>query len=333
MQDLLLGPETPPEVASPLLVGDKAHQVYRIAAAGLPVSPSWTLSAVAYDRALGALGLAGDVAEIGWNLTGLWNDWSAARRVLDALEGKRLHVARTLRRMELEGWLGRVLEKLTGMDTRWAVRASPVMAEGDGVAFPTARFLSLACVPPAAPVWEAICQVWASAWRREVLEACAQADVGLPRMAVLLQPMAAVTVQDRAGVAFSHSPIERLPGPLVQAVFGAWWREVRVGYGTLYSRVLGRWVAVNSLEERIAPQEAWVAGPNGGLVRHGPYPDGEPLAGDEAASVADLARAVAEAWGGPVAVEFAWPQGGELSVVQAYRMGRYMSDNSNWRAG
>jgi cell wall assembly regulator SMI1 len=302
-------------------MGAKARGLYWLAANGFPIPPTWVLSVSAFDLILSRTGLDRDVAEMRWNLAGLWNDWGAVQRVVAALEPQRVRVARVMRQVPLPDILGQELERVALMERLWAVRASPALSDGDGMfeggQSLTHELLSLLSVPSGVDLWDAVRQVWASTFRREVLLRCAQQEVSLPGMAVVLHPTRPILPEDRSGEAFSVPPQPGLAGPVVQAVFGAL-QDVR---GHIYGGACGRWVPLPRYSD--PPRRALVsAGSEGGLALR-PLPgEGLPLDGEEARRLADLVQAVARKWGGPVQISFFWPTGGELAVTQVVGMGR-----------
>ncbi|MBN1955661.1 MAG: hypothetical protein JW900_11505 [Anaerolineae bacterium] len=287
-------------------VGWKGWGLRWLESNGFPVPPTWLLAASAFDEAIVRTGVAREVAEIGWSLRGVWNDWTAAQRVLDGLEKKRAGVARALRRASLPNQLGRQFERLALMPTQWAVRSSAA-GEG-GKQYPFAGlFLSLLSVLPGAAVWNGVQQVWASTFRREALLYCAQNDLSLPRMAVILHPMAPITPFDRSGRVYSHSPLPSLPGTLVQLTGDT---------AAVYSCALGRWFRVELPGRSNEKGNVLVTGGQGGLELQ-PAGEGNVLRHEEARQLAQLVQAVAERWGAPVTVEFVWRVGGEPLLVQA----------------
>jgi hypothetical protein len=285
--------------------GATARDLHWLAVNGFPIPATWVLSAAAFELILSRTGADQTVAEMRWNLTGLWEDLEAAERVMQALEEHRVSVARALRSAQLPDPLGRKLEEVVLMETVWMVRTSPVFEE-QVIQIPE---FSLAGVGNGQALWDGVRQVWASAYRREVLEHCAQNDVPLPRMAVVLHPIKPVSVQDRSGTAYSVAPWSGIDGPGVQAVFGA----LQNGKGHAYGRACGQWISMR--DHLPVPRRAIVI-PRSGGTRLAPYPAGKPLNSDEAARLAGLAEDVAAVEGRPVALDFIWPTGSEPVLLR-----------------
>jgi hypothetical protein len=263
------------------------------------------LDATAFELVLSRTGADRAVAEMRWSLAGLWDDLAAAERMMAALEGRRIGVARALRRAPLPDSLGRNLEKVVLMETLWMVRASPVF-EGRAIEIPE---FFLPAVQSGPHLWDGIRQVWAATYRREVLEHCVQNDVPLPGMAVVLHPIEPLSVRDRSGTIYSCAPWSGVSGPGVQALFG----DLQNGAGHAYGQVCGRWVAMRG--QLPEPEWAVVVPPGGGTERE-PYPARKPLLSDEAARLTSLAEDVAAARGRPVAVDFRWPANDEPVLLR-----------------
>ena len=290
-------------------VGGKGYGLYWLAAHGFPVPPTWVISTAAFDLVVKKVGLAEVIEGMRQALAGVGDDWAAAQRALEELEPQRTQVVEGLRQAPMPDRVGAALSDLPLEPDFWAVRSSAT-AEDDRRHSFAGQFLSLLSVPRGAPIWDGIRKVWASSFGRKALMYCAQNGVPLPRMAVVLQPMAPITAQDRSGVAFSHSPVETLPGVLIQAAFGAG-EVVVAGYGgDLYS-VQGEAVQVQPMP----PSEIRITGPEGGLIAE-PPPSGPVLTEEEARELAGLVLTVAERWGEPVNVEFVWRTGWEPELVQ-----------------
>jgi hypothetical protein len=281
-----------------------------LAANGFPIPPTWVLGTSAFDLVLSRTGADRDVAEMRWSLTGLWDDLAAVDRVLAALEDQRISVARSLRSAPLPDVLGQSLEQVAPNDTLWMLRASLAFEDRDA----QVTEFSLSGVKGGAGLWDGIRQVWASVFRREVLEHCAQTDIPLPGVAVALHPLGAITVQDRSGVVFSSSPWPGVTGPVVRAVAGG----PQHAKGRVYGRACGQWVPLKRQSE--SPQWAMITSENGGMGLQ-PYPEGiEPLTDEQAQRLVSLAEAVAEKWNGPVKVTFFWPFGSEPVLLQRHAL-------------
>jgi phosphoenolpyruvate synthase/pyruvate phosphate dikinase len=290
-------------------VGGKGHHLYWLATHGFPIPPTWVLSTATFDLTVERIGQTETIAELSQAVASLPGDWAAAQRALGALEPKRLAVMEALRQAPMIGRVGAALTDLPLEPTQWAVRSSATVEDDPRYSF-AGQFVSLLSVPSGKERWDAMRQVWASTFRREVLSYCAQHEAPLPRMAVILQPMAPITARDRCGVAFSHSPAPTLPGVLIQATRGTG-QVVVEGYGgDLYS--------VQDAEVRVHPMpppHIQVTGPDGNTVSE-PTPPGLALTEEEAQELAGLVMAVAEPWGAPVNVEFVWRAGQEPTLVQ-----------------
>src|SRR5690606_6862285 len=115
----------------------------------------------------------------------------------------------------------------------WAVRSSATVEDSPQFSF-AGQFRSWLSVTPD-KLWTAVRGVWASNYSREALLYCAQNRAPMPRMAVILQPMNALTARDRSGVAFSRSSVPSLPGVLIQASFGSGQVVVEGRGGDLFS--------------------------------------------------------------------------------------------------
>jgi hypothetical protein len=258
------------------------------------------LSAAAFELVLSRTGADRAVAEMRWSLAGLWDDLTAAERVVKALEEQRVGVARALRGAPLPDALGQKLEEIVLMETLWMMRTSPVF-ESRVILIPE---FSIAAVRGGRGVWDGIRQVWASAYRQEVLEHCVQSDVPLPSMAVVLHPMEPLSAQDRSGTVYSDAPWSGISGPGIRVLFGAPQDDV----GDAYGRVFGRWV---SMRRQLPLGRRAVVVPEGGGTEREPYPANRPLTSDQAARLAEMAEDAARIRGCPVALDFMWPTGGE----------------------
>jgi phosphoenolpyruvate synthase/pyruvate phosphate dikinase len=291
------------------MVGGKGRGLYWLAANGLPVPPTWVLSTAAFDMVVQRAGLTEAIAEVGQSLADLADDWAEARQALEVLEPRRAEVTEAFRQASMPDRVGAALSDLPLTPPQWAVRSSATVEDDPRYTF-AGQFLSLLSVPQGFALWDAIRGVWASNFGREALMYCAQNRAPLPRMAVILQPMAPITAQDRSGVAFSHSPVETLPGVLIQAAFGTG-QVVVEGYGGDIYSVQGEQVHVQPMP----PAEIRVTGPEGDTVPQ-PPPSGQALTAEEARELAGLVLEVAERWDGPANVEFVWRAGEDPILVQ-----------------
>jgi len=297
-------------------VGGKGRGLYWLAANSFPVPPTWVLSTMAFDMVVERAGLMDDIVEIGRAIAEIGDDWAAAQQALEGLEPRRARVVDALRQAAMPDRVGAALSDLPLAPAQWAVRSSATVEDAPQHTF-AGQFLSLLSVPKGMRVWDGVRRVWASNFGREPLMYCAQNRVSLPRMAVILQPMEPITARDRSGVAFSHSPVETLPGVLIQAAFGTG-QVVVGGYGgDLYS-VQGERVQVQPMP----PAQIRVTDPEGDTVPRS-SPSGLTLTEREARELAGLVLAVAKRWGRPVNVEFVWRAGGEPELVQVRSAGQF----------
>ena len=291
------------------MVGGKGYGLYWLAACGFPVPPTWVLGTAAFDMVVRRARLTKAIAKVGQSLAGLADDWADAQQELEILEPRRAEVVEALRQTTMPDRVGAWLSDLPLVPEQWAVRSSATVEDDPRHSF-AGQFLSLLSVPHGMALWDAIRRVWASAFRRDALLYCAQNKAALPQMAVVLQPMEPITAQDRSGVAFSHSPVETLPGVLIQASFGTG-QVVVEGYGGDIYSVQGEQVQVRPMP----PSEIRITAPEGDTVVH-PPPSGLALTEEEAWELAELVLAVAERWDGPANVEFVWRVGEEPMLVQ-----------------
>lgn len=290
-------------------VGGKGYGLYWLAAHGFPAPPTWVVSTLAFDRTLQRMGLQKRIAELEETLLAARGEWTVIQRRLETLEPLRQEITSSIQQAPLLDRVGQALEKLTLMPTQWAIRSSATAEDSPDHSF-AGQFLSLLSVPQGATIWDAIRQVWASTFGRKALSYCAQNKIPIPRMAVILQPMAPITEQDRSGVIFSHSPVESIPGVLIQAAFGTGETVVKGYGGDLYS-VQGNVVKVHPMP----PAHIQVTAPDGYTAPVEP-PSTSPLTEDEARHLADLALQVSSRWAGPVNIEFVWRAGEGPLLVQ-----------------
>ena len=291
------------------IVGGKGHGLYWLAENSFPVPPTWVLSTAAFDMVVERAGLREAIAEIGRALAGLAGEWAAAQQAMDALDPRRAEVVEALRQAEMPDRVGAALADLPLTPAQWAVRSSATVEDNPRHTF-AGQFLSLLSVPKGIPLWDAIRRVWASTFRREALLYCAQNVAPLPRMAVVLEPIEPITAEDRSGVVFSHSPVELLPGVMIQVTFGAG-EVVVAGYGGDIYSVQGEQVQVQPMP----PSEIRVTGTEGYTVPQA-LPEGRALTEEKARELAKLVLRMAERWGGPVNVEFVWRMGEGPTIVQ-----------------
>jgi len=291
------------------IVGGKGHGLYWLAANDFPVPPTWVLSTAAFDMVVQRTRLTEALAEVGQALAGLADDWAMAQQALEVLEPRRAEVAEALRLATMPDRVGASLSDLPLAPAQWAVRSSATVEDNPQYSF-AGQFLSLLSVPKGVALWDAIRRVWASNFGRGALLYCAQNKAPLPQMAVILQPMAPITVRDRSGVAFSHSPVETWPGVLIQAALGTG-QVVVGGYGGDIYSVQGEQVQVQPMP----PAEIRITGPEGYTIPQ-PPPAGLALTEAEARELARLVLAVAERWNGPVNVEFVWRVDEQPTLVQ-----------------
>ena len=291
------------------IVGGKGRGLYWLADNNFPVPPTWVLSTVAFDMVVERAGLREAIAEIGRALAGLAGEWAAAQGALDALEPRRAEVVEALRHADMPDRVGAALADLPLTPAQWAVRSSATVEDDPRHTF-AGQFLSLLSVPKGIPLWDAIRQVWASTFRRDALLYCAQNVAPLPRMAVALEPMDPITAEDRSGVVFSHSPVELLPGVMIQVACGTG-QVVVAGYGGDIYSVQGEQVQVQPMP----PSEIRITGTEGYTVPQ-TLPEGRALTEEKARELAKLVLQVAERWGGPVNVEFVWRMGEGPTIVQ-----------------
>ncbi len=299
------------DIPSVLDVGGKGRGLYWLAAHDFPAPPTWVLSTGLFDIAIEELALESLIANIWVTMREIdHTDWAAVQRILDVLEPQRLKIIDALAQISNFGRASLSMSALPQDVTHWAVRSSATVEDNPRFSF-AGQFLSLLYVPKGAAMWDAIRRVWTSTFSREVLAYCAQNATPLPRMAVVLQPMASVKAEDRSGVAFSHSPVPSLPGVLIQASYGTGQVVVSGRGGDLFS-VEGEYVR----PRRMPPDQIMVTGPDGGVVAQTP-PSKRALSDAEAVELARLVSAISEQWGGPVNVEFIWRAGQYPLIVQA----------------
>ena len=273
---------------SPQAVGRRGYGLFWLATKGLTDTPGWVIGTPAFDAAVSQAGVSETIAEIEWSLGGLWNDLAATERVLAALEEERVQAARRLRQVRLPAPAEDLLRELADVPAPgWLLSPS---LDGDGEL--DDLFSPLVSVP--ALRWEllnGVRQLWSSVLSRQVLRRCAQNDRPLPRMAVVLQPLAPITARDRSGIVYSHSPNPAFPGTMIEAAYGFFAGSPAARYSIVEGRVRFR------RSDDLSPA------------------DPIPLTTDEALALAHLVAEVERQWGGPLAVEFIWPAGGKAQLI------------------
>ena len=305
-----LSPGSGPDAIPPLMeIGGKAYGLYWLAAHDFPCPQTWVLSTMLFDMAVQNAGLEATIAEIWRNILEAEKDWAIIQRMLDRLEYQRLRVVELLANVPSFGRVSLSLADLPIEPRYWAVRSSATVEDDPRYSF-AGQFLSLLAVPSGPQLWNAVRKVWASAFNRQVLAYCAQRDTPLPRMGVILQPMAPIGPRDRSGVIFSHSPVPTMRGVLIQTAFGTGQTVVGGRGGDLYSIDDGK-VAL----QPVPTDQIFVTAANGDVKMAWP-PQGHPLTNQEALQLADLVMQVSEKWGGPVNVEFVWRADEDPLLVQ-----------------
>ncbi len=299
-------PENIPHIAS---VGGKAAGLYWLAVHGFPVPPTWTLTTDIFDMAVQQSGAAQSVAKIWQRMRALDQDWHAVQQALTELEPERRRAVELLRRVSQFRLVADALLELPPVSTHWAVRSSATVEDNPEYSFAGQFHSSLSVLRYA--IWDAVREVWASTFSQHVLAYCVQNATPLPRMAVAMQPMAPITARDRSGVAFSHSPVESMPGVLIQAAFGTA-QVVVEGYGgDIYTVQDDDTVQI----QRVPLPHINITGGEGRITQ-APSPSDLPLTEDEARTLAQLARDIQHLWETPVDIEFIWREGQEPLVVQ-----------------
>lgn len=278
--------------------GGKGSNLYWLQVHGFNVPSTWVLGTAAFELMIENNKITRLVREID-QATASSCEWAAAQGLLDSLEPKRQAVIEALDQAALPSQVQVVLGCLPS-HALWAVRSSATVEDTTSYSF-AGQFASHLSVPGSAdPLERAVRSVWCSTFKREVLAYRLQFGAPMPHMAVILQPMQPITAQDRSGVAFSHSTVPTMPGVLIQASFGAGHTVVKGRGGDIYA-VQGNQARVHLMP----PPDISVTGEQGGEVS-APAPSGAVLSTDNARLVARQVLTMAEQWGGPVNVEFAW---------------------------
>ncbi len=289
-------------------VGGKAYGIYWLTQRGFNTPPTWTLTVEAFDYVLRRAGLTSLALNIWREIDSVGGEWGEIQRALERLEPQRAEIVAKLHELPIDPQLAMILHELP-RHVYWAVRSSANVEDNAAYTF-AGQFTSHLYVPTGQPLWEAICDVWASLFAREALGYCAQRHTPLPKMAVILQPTGPITAEHRSGVVFSHSPIAAFPGVLIQATFGMGYTVVEGLGGDLYS-VVGEEVTVHPMR----PPRIRITGPLG-FTEESSTPPGLSLTEEEALRLARDVTSIAEQWGRPVDVEFTWRQGEEPLYVQ-----------------
>ncbi len=294
------------------LVGGKAFGLYWLASQGFPTPPTWTLTTLLFDMALERAGVAPLAQRLWKSVLRLEGDWSALQRTLDALESDRQRVIEALSTLN---WFDRVAMAVSSLPrdaVQWAVRSSATLEDHTSQSF-AGQFSSFLSVPnDLHRLWEAIRHVWMSTFERQVFTYCVQHKTGMPRMAVVMQPMQPITAADCSGVAFSHSPVPTMPGVLIQVAPGSA-ETVVAGYGgDLYAIHDGK------VTYQVLPlPHIQVTDAAGGTVKRPILDHQAPLTTEQALRMADLLTRISTRWGGPVDVEFIWRAGeADPTIVQ-----------------
>lgn len=280
--------------------GGKGSGLYWLQVNGFRTPPTWVLSTTVFDRMVEHAGVAAAVREID-QATASTPDWESGQRMLDDVEPQRQAIVNALHESPLPEAVLALLLRLPTLDhPQWAVRSSATVEDRDAHSY-AGQFLSMLSVPSdLASLTQAIRQVWASVFKREVLSYRAHSGTALPKMAVILQPMKPITAQERSGVAFSYSPVPNLPGVLIQAMFGAGRGVVEGHGGDLYAMQ-----DVNVTERHMPPPHITISGAAGGEVR-APTPSSPVFTADEVQRLVSHVLTMAEYWGRPINVEFIW---------------------------
>lgn len=313
MTGILFTPLTPKHSPDDLphaaMVGGKATGLYWLAVHGFNVPPTWTLTTDIFDMAIQQSGAAQSVATIWRSLRDLGQDWRVLQQTLLDLEPERQRVINALLKISQFGLMADALLELPTISPHWAVRSSATIEDNPEHSF-AGQFHSVLSVLRYA-IWDAIRAVWASTFNPHVLAYCVQHQTQLPRMAVVFQPMPAITADSRSGVAFSHSPMPNASGALIQATFGT--AQVVVdGYGgDLYTVQADGSVQI----QRMPPAHINVTGPEGRIIK-APPPADLPLTEAEARTLAQLVHDLHQLWKTPVDIEFTWPPGEAPLIVQ-----------------
>jgi len=290
------------------LVGGKALGLCWLQSCGFNVPPTWVLTTQVFEAMVQAAGLAEHIAVLEQATAGR-PDWATTELALRQMVGVHRELAEALRAAPLPEVVHLALQSLPQNESQWAVRSSATVEDAEVHSF-AGQFKSFLSVPRGPQLVEAIREVWISTFDKTVLHYRAQHGTPMPRMAVVLQPMKPITVEDRAGVAFSESTISGLFGVLLQATFGAGLTVVSGGGGEL------KCVRESGVTTRpVSTPYAMVTATEGG-IQTTPLPPGNVLSDLEAFQLAQLVRDVAQRYGRPADIEFVWRKSEDPVIVQ-----------------
>ena len=290
------------------LIGGKALGLCWLQESGYRIPDTWVLSTAAFDAVIATAGLGDHVAALE-QATAQQPDWRSVELALQALEGRRHDLVAALRTSPLPEAVRAALEKVGRKAPYWAVRSSATVEDGARHSF-AGQFQSFLSVPGGDALIEAVRAVWASTFDKNALHYRAQHGTPLPRMAVILQPMPPISVRDRAGVAFSHSPLLGHPGVMLQGAFGAGLAVVGAGEGEVKCVDGARVTTISRLSTHIL-----VSGRSGGM-RPTPKRLGPILNDAEALYLAGQVQEIAARYGRPADVEFIWPPAAPPTFLQ-----------------
>ncbi len=229
----------------------------------------------------------------------LGDDWKVIHQRLREIEPELANIRKALQNISQFNMIAEALSALpAARHYYWAVRSSATVEDNPKHSF-AGQFQSRISVLRYA-IWNTIQEVWASVFTKEVFSYCFYHKTSLPKMGIVLQPMQPVTVEDRAGVAFSHSPLPMMRGVIIQATFGAAQTVVKGHGGDIYN-VNNDTVTVQPMR----PDRIEISGPEGRMRSVAP-PNRRSLTEKEAQRLAELTMRVSERWRGPVDIEFIW---------------------------
>jgi phosphoenolpyruvate synthase/pyruvate phosphate dikinase len=295
---------TPQSIASDGIIpsiakaGGKGSGLYWLHAQGFPAPPTWVLDTALFDSVVERIGMAATVCEIE-RATASSLDWSSTQLTLNRLEPQRWAIVKALRASAIPAELHEALLRLP-KHSQWAVRSSATVEDSESYSY-AGQFASILAVSPAVDKLEqAIREVWASTFKREVLAYRAQSGSPMPHMAVILQPMYPITARDRSGVALSQSPIPTMPGVMIQAAFGAGRTVVEGRGGDIYM------VQDQVVKARPMPPPSIMITDTAEGEIAAPTPPGFSLTNNEAQQLANYVLAMSMRWGRPINIEFVW---------------------------
>jgi pyruvate,water dikinase len=297
-----------PEAISADLIGGKALGIWWLQSHGFAVPATWVLTTHAFAAVVQAAEIGEHIAALEWATAGQ-PDWATTERALQALEQTRREIGDRLRSTPLPGPVEAALATLPQGERYWAVRSSATVEDGSEHSF-AGQFASFLATPGGRPLADAVRGVWVSTFGKTVLHYRAHHGTAMPRMAVVFQPMPPVTPADRAGVAFSHSPVPSLPGVLLQVAHGVGTTVVGGGGGELKCVRGGQVVT-----QAVATPEIAVTAPAGGLETV-PEQPGPVLSDQEALQLAGTVARIAELYGRPADIEFIWRAGQGPTFLQ-----------------